>query len=117
MDMNKRRGGRRTVEIGAQEEERRSRDPRVLETRKVRIASLQDALAACPVDIRTRYELAILLEDVGRPDEALVNWRAILNAQPNSLAAREGVARCREQIGRILDSLTEQAQITGTRRC
>jgi len=83
----------RIAEAGAPAEERRAR-----------IRYLQEALAACPVDIRARYELAALLEDIGRPDEALFNWRTILAAHPNSLMAREGVVRCRQQIGRILSS-------------
>lgn len=104
--MKKLKRGKRTAEAGAPAEEHRAR-----------ILFLQEALAACPVDIQARYELARLLEDIGRPDEALFNWRSILTSHPNSLMAREGVVRCREQIGRILSEMTGGVRITDAGRC
>ncbi len=70
-----------------------------------RIGRLQDALAVCPTDILARSELAALLEQLGQPEEALCNWNAILACDPNSLNAREGVARCRQRTGRPLQSI------------
>ena len=69
-----------------------------------RIGRLQDTLAICPTDILARCELAMLLEKLGRPEEALFNWNAVLACDPNSLHAREGVARCRQRTGRPLQS-------------
>ena len=69
-----------------------------------RISRLQDALAVCPADIVARCELATLLEKLGQPEEALFNWNAVLACDPNSLHAREGVARCRQRTGRPLQS-------------
>ena len=69
-----------------------------------RIGRLQDALGVCPTDILARSELAILLEQLGQPEEALFNWNAVLACDPNSLAAREGVARCRQRTGWPLQS-------------
>jgi len=69
-----------------------------------RIGRLQDALAICPTDILARCELAMLLEKLGQPEEALFNWNAVLACDPNSLNAREGVARCRQRTGRPLQS-------------
>jgi len=70
-----------------------------------RFGQLQDALAVCPTDILARSELATLLEQSGQLDEALFNWKAILACDPNSLKAREGVARCRQRIGRPVQSV------------
>ena len=70
-----------------------------------RIGRLQDALAVCPADILARSELATLLEQLGQLEEALFNWNAVLACDPNSLKAREGVARCRERTGRPLQSV------------
>ena len=67
-----------------------------------RIGQLQDALAVCPTDILARSELATLLEQLGQPEEALCNWNAVLACDPNSLKAREGVARCRQRTERLL---------------
>jgi cytochrome c-type biogenesis protein CcmH/NrfG len=72
------------------------------EERIAQINRLQDALAVCPMDVVTRCELAMLLEKLGQPDKALFNWKIVLACDPNSLPAREGVARCREQTGRPL---------------
>lgn len=69
-----------------------------------RIAQLQDTLAVCPTDISARCDLATLLEKLGQPEEALFNWNAVLGCDPNSLKAREGVARCRSQSGLPLQS-------------
>jgi len=65
-----------------------------------RIGRLQDALVVCPADILVRCELATLLEKLEHPEEALCNWYAVLACDPNSLKAREGVARCRQRTGR-----------------
>ena len=69
-----------------------------------RIGRLQDALAVCPADILARCELATLLEKLEQTEEALCNWYAVLACDPNSLKAREGVARCRQRPGRPLQS-------------
>lgn len=69
-----------------------------------RISRLQDTLTVCPADILARCELATLLEKLEQPEEALVHWRVVLACDPNSLNAREGVARCRLQAGRPLQS-------------
>lgn len=73
-----------------------------------RIGRLQDALAVCPADILARCELATLLEKLEQSEEALCNWYAVLACDPNSLKAREGVARCRQRTGRPLQSLCER---------
>lgn len=73
-----------------------------------RIGRLQDALAVCPSDIVARYELATLLEKLEQPEEALCNWYAVLACDPNSLHAREGVARCRQRTGRPLSPFCER---------
>jgi hypothetical protein len=67
-----------------------------------RIGRLQEALVVCPTDILARCELAMLLEKLGQPEEALCNWNAVLTCDSNSLKAREGVARCRQRTGRPL---------------
>lgn len=69
-----------------------------------RISRLQDTLTVCPADIPARCELATLLEKLEQPEEALVHWQVVLACDPNSLNAREGVARCRLQAGRPLQS-------------
>lgn len=60
---------------------------------------LQARLRDCPADTMTRATFALLLEEFGKPDEALCHWNAVLVCDPNSLKAREGVARCRQRIG------------------
>jgi len=60
-----------------------------------RIGELQDILAVCPTDILAGSELATLLEQLGQLEKALCHWNAVLACDPNSLNAREGVARCR----------------------
>jgi len=62
-----------------------------------RLAELQRLLNVCPGDVLARCDLAILLEELDMPDEALFNWRAVLDFDPNSLKAREGVNRCRSR--------------------
>ncbi len=69
-----------------------------------RIGRLQDALTVCPTDVLARCELATLLEKLEQPEEALSHWQVVLACDPNSLNAREGVARCRQQTGRPLQS-------------
>ena len=70
----------------------------------VQLQQLSDALVLCPTDIATRCELAELLEELGQHEEAFVNWNKILTSDPNNLMAREGSARCRQWIGRPLQS-------------
>ena len=70
-----------------------------------RIGRLQDVLAVCPSDILAGSELATLLEQLGQPEKALCHWNAVLACDPNSLKAREGVARCRQRTGRPLQSV------------
>lgn len=68
------------------------------------LQQLSDALMLCPTDIATRCELAALLEQLGQHEEALFNWKAVLLSEPNNLTAREGSARCRQWMGRSLQS-------------
>jgi cytochrome c-type biogenesis protein CcmH/NrfG len=63
---------------------------------------LQDALTLCPADILTRCDLAAMLERLEQHEEALFHWKAVLACDPNSLTAREGVARCRRRTGQPL---------------
>jgi cytochrome c-type biogenesis protein CcmH/NrfG len=65
---------------------------------------LQDALTLCPADLLTRCELAVMLEQLDQHEEALFHWKAVLACNPNSLTAREGVARCRRRTGQPLQS-------------
>jgi hypothetical protein len=60
-----------------------------------RIGELQNVLSVCPTDILAGSELATLLEQLGQLEEALCHWNMVLARDPNSLNAREGVARCR----------------------
>ena len=69
-----------------------------------RLAELQRLLNVCPGDVLARCDLAILLEELDMPDEALFNWRAVLDFDPNSLKAREGVNRCRSRSGQPFQS-------------
>jgi thioredoxin-like negative regulator of GroEL len=69
-----------------------------------RTTQLQETLAACPADLSARSELAMLLEQLDQPEDALPNWNAILASTPNNLQAREGAARCRRTMGRPLQS-------------
>lgn len=65
---------------------------------RVRLAQLQALLLTCPSDLRSRYELATLLESKELYGEALVNWKAVIDHDANNLTAREGMARCRRQM-------------------
>ena len=68
------------------------------------LQQLSDALVLCPTDVGTRCELAALLEQLGQHEEALMNWNTVLTSDPNNLMAREGSARCRQRMGRSLQS-------------
>lgn len=68
------------------------------------ILLLQTRLTDCLTDTLTRCTLASLLEELGQPKEALCHWNAILRCDLDNLKAREGVARCRQQIGQPLQS-------------
>jgi hypothetical protein len=59
-----------------------------------RITRLQKTVAVRPADLPTRSELATLLEQANKPEEALANWAAILAFVPKNLKAREGMTRC-----------------------
>lgn len=74
--------------------------------RLARLQRLSDTLVLCPTDIATRCELAVLLEQLGQHEEALVNWNAVLLSEPNNLTAREGSARCRQWMSRSFQSPT-----------
>ncbi len=69
-----------------------------------RLTALQRILADCPADLLSRCDLASLLEELGQHEEALINWKAVLAADPNNLKAREGISRCRIRTGRPLQS-------------
>ena len=64
-----------------------------------RVSELQEVLAVCPTDTLAGSELATLLEQLGQLEKALCHWNAVLACDPNSLNAREGVARCRRRAG------------------
>ncbi len=65
-----------------------------------RLAALERLLAVCPADVLARSELATVLEQLDMHDEALFHWKTVLEFDPNSLKAREGVIRCRNRTGR-----------------
>jgi hypothetical protein len=69
-----------------------------------RLAELQKLLAVCPADVMARCDLALLLEHMHMHDEALFHWKAVLDFDPNSLKAREGVTRCRTRPGQPIQS-------------
>lgn len=69
-----------------------------------RLAELQKLLNICPGDVRARCDLAVLLEEMDLPDDALLNWKAVLDFDPNNLKAREGVNRCRSRTRRPFQS-------------
>ncbi|MCP9473154.1 MAG: hypothetical protein NNA30_10525 [Nitrospira sp.] len=69
------------------------------EEERDRVSELQEILAVCPSDLATRGRLAMLLERLGRQADALANWTVIVDHSPNDLQAREGVARCRREMG------------------
>jgi len=70
----------------------------------VRLARLQELLTACPSDILSRCELAALLETMEMCEEALVQWKAVIDLDANSLIAREGLVRCHQKTGHHLQS-------------
>ncbi|SLM49564.1 conserved protein of unknown function [Nitrospira japonica] len=69
-----------------------------------RLTTLQRTLTVCPTNGSARCELASLLERLNQSEEALVHWKMLLAADPNSLQAREGIARCAPKVGRPLQS-------------
>ena len=72
--------------------------------RTERLAELQKLLNVYPGDVLARCDLALLLEELDLPDEALFNWRAVLDFDPNNLKAREGVSRCQSHARRPVKS-------------
>ncbi len=70
----------------------------------VRLTELRNLLNVCPGDVLARCDLAMLLEDLDLPDEALCNWKTVLDFDPNNLKAREGVNRCRTRSGQAFHS-------------
>ena len=79
-----------------------------------RITWLQETLAVCPANISARSELATLLELVGKPEEALLNWNEILVFNPNNLNVREGVARCQALTGGLSSPTAERGSHMAT---
>jgi hypothetical protein len=67
--------------------------------RTERVAELRNLLRVSPGDVLARCDLAAMLEELDLCDEALCNWKAVLNFDPNNLKAREGVNRCRIRTG------------------
>ena len=63
----------------------------------MRLEALRRAVHACPADLKSRRELAQLLEDLGEPEAALFHWNGILDCDCNNLQAWEGAARCRDK--------------------
>jgi len=72
--------------------------------RTERLAQLQKFLKVCPGDVLARCDLAFLLEELDLFDEALFNWKTVLDFDPNNLKAREGVSRCRNRTAPPLQS-------------
>jgi hypothetical protein len=72
--------------------------------RTARLTELQNLLNVCPGDVLARCDLAVLLEELDLPAKALVNWKAVLEFDPNNLKAREGVNRCRIRTGQVFHS-------------
>ena len=70
----------------------------------VRLTRLQELLTACPSDILSRGELAVMLETMEMYEEALVNWKTLIERDANNLKAREGIVRCRQKTGRHFQS-------------
>ena len=65
-----------------------------------RLTELQKLLAVCPRDVLARCDLAALLEELGRHEEALFHWKAVVASDANNLKAWEGMTRCRKRTGR-----------------
>ena len=74
------------------------------ENRFVRLARLHALLIACPSDIISQCELAELLETMGMYEEALIEWKVVINLDANHLNAREGVVRCHRKTGHYQQS-------------
>lgn len=74
------------------------------EDRLVRLARLQALLTACPCDLLSRCELAVLLEAMSMYEEALIHWKVVIDLDANHLNAREGVVRCHQQMGHYRQS-------------
>ena len=70
----------------------------------VLLTRLQERLTACPSDILSRGELAVMLETMEMYEEALVNWKTLIERDANNLKAREGIVRCRQKTGRHFQS-------------
>lgn len=101
----KRRGASRAMSIGATEPQPSPTTLSEPATSCINwVTLLQTRLADCPTDTLTRYTLASLLEELGQSAEALCHWNAVLLCDPDSLKARAGVVRCRQQIGQPLQS-------------
>lgn len=64
-----------------------------------RLAALERLLAVSPANVLARSDLASVLEQLDLHDEALFHWKTVLEFDPNSLKAREGVIRCRNRTG------------------
>lgn len=86
-----------TSDNGGRPESRIFPDHRPNEDWVARLTHLQHSLTLCPADVAARSELAMLLEQLDQPEEALFNWKAVLASDPNNLKAREGLARCRRR--------------------
>ena len=56
---------------------------------------LQTRLADCPTDTLTRCARASLLEELGKPEEALCHWSAALVYNPDNLKTQEGMVQLR----------------------
>ena len=67
-------------------------------------AAFDRALLRVPADARTRYQLALLFQAMGRPDEALAHLRGAVhvwrNADPEHALANEARARLADWEGR-----------------
>ena len=72
--------------------------------RTKRLTELRKLLQVCPGDVLARCDLAVLFEELDLPGEALVNWKIVLDFDPNNLKAREGVNRCRTRTGQPFQS-------------
>lgn len=79
-----------------------------------RVTRLQETLTVCPTNISARSELATLLEQLDKPEEALLNWNAILAFNPNNLKVREGVARCQRLTGGLSSPTGERGSHMAT---
>ena len=68
-----------------------------IENDRTRLEALCRAVRACPSDVKSRTELAQLLEALGETETALFHWNGILECDCNNLQAWEGAARCRDK--------------------